>query len=62
MYHKHFVPLRILNVQYLQECVNFEVNIGDRICNFISLYRALSQTLDDFETFSKILKLSSLIV
>ena len=62
MYHKHFVPLRILNVQYLQEYVNFEVKIGDRICNFTSLYRALSQTLDDFETFSKILKLSSLIV
>ena len=58
MYHKHLVPLRILNVQYLQECVNFELKIGDRICNFTSLYRALSQTLDDFETFSKILKLN----
>ena len=53
IYYKHFLPLRILNVQYLQECINFEMKIGDKVCNFISLYRSLSQTLDDFETFSK---------
>ena len=49
----HFLPLRILNVQYLQECINFEMKIGDEVCNFISLYRSTSQTLDNFETFSK---------
>ena len=49
----HFLPLRILNVQYLQECINFEMKIGDKVCNFISLYRSPSQTLDNFETFSK---------
>ena len=53
IYYKHFLPLRILNVQYLQECINFEMKIGDKVCNFISLYRSPSQTLDDFETFSK---------
>ena len=43
----------ILNVQILQECINFERNIGDKVCNFISLYRSPSQTLRDFVTFSK---------
>ena len=35
--YKHFLPLRILNVQYLQECINFEMKVGDKVCNFISL-------------------------
>ena len=48
IYYKHFLPLRILNVQYLQECINFEMKIGDKVCNFISLYRSPSQSLDDF--------------
>ena len=48
--NKHFLLLRILSVQ---ECINFEMIIGDKVCNFISLYRFPSQTLDDFETFSK---------
>ena len=56
IYYKHFLPLRIpdiSNVRYLQECINFEMKIGDKVCNFISLYRSPSQTLDNFETFSK---------
>ena len=33
--------------------INFEIKIGDKVCNFISLYRSPSQTLDNFKTFSK---------
>ena len=29
------------------------MKIDDKVGNFISLYRSPSQTLDDFETFSK---------
>ena len=50
IYYKQFLPLRILNVHYLQECINFEMKIGDKVCNYISLYRSPSQTLDNFET------------
>ena len=50
--------MRVLNVQYLQECINFEMKIGDKVSNSISLYRSPSQTLDDFETFSKSFKLN----
>ena len=53
IYYKHFLPLRIVTVQYLPECINFEMKTDDKVCNFISLYRSPSQTLDDFETFSK---------
>ena len=34
------------------------MKIGDKVSNFISLYRSPSQTLDDFETFSKNFKLN----
>ena len=53
IYYKYFLHLRILNVQYLQECINFEMKVVAKVCNFISLYRPHSQTQDDFETFSK---------
>ena len=53
IYYKHFLPLRIFNVQYLQECIGFKLKIGDKVCNVISLYRSSSQTFDDIETFSK---------
>ena len=53
IYRKHVLPFRILNVQYLQECNNFEMKYGDKVCNFISLSRFPRQTLDDFETFSQ---------
>ena len=47
------MPLRILNVQYLQEYINFEIKIGDKVCNFISLYRSPSEAFDNFEPFLK---------
>ena len=28
IHYKYFLPLRILNVQYLQECINSEMKIG----------------------------------
>ena len=45
-------------IQYLQECINFEFNIGGKICNFISLYRSPSQTQDEFEKFIDNLELN----
>ena len=53
MYSKHFLLLRSLDIQYLQECINFDMRIGDKVCNFIFLYISPIQTLDDFETFIK---------
>ena len=41
----------------LQECINFEIKIGDKICNFISLYRSPSQSKDGFESIADNLEL-----
>ena len=35
----------------LQECINFEIKIKDKLCNFISLYRSPNQSQDGFELF-----------
>ena len=46
IYFKKSLPLKVLDIQLLQECINFEIKIADKICNFISLYRSPSQSKD----------------
>ena len=58
IYYKNFLPLRVLSIQYLQECINFELNIGGKIWKFICLYRSPSQTQDKFEKFINNLELN----
>ena len=58
IYYKNFLPFRIVNVQYLQESICFELNIGDKTCNFLSHYRSPIQSQDGLETFTKNLELN----
>ena len=58
IFYKSFLPLRILDVQYLQESICFEFKIGHKTCNFLSPYRSQSQRQDDFETFTENLYLN----
>ena len=51
IYYKKCLPLRILNIIFLNECINFELRIGDKTCNFVVLYRSPSQSQDVFESF-----------
>ena len=51
------LALRILNVQYFQASICFELKIGEKTCNFLSLYRFPSQSQDNFETFTENLEL-----
>ena len=51
IYYKNYLPLRIISVNYLSECINFEIMIGNKICNFITLYKSPSQNQDDFQAF-----------
>ena len=53
IYYKNFFPLKLIDMHYLQECINFEIKIGGKLCNFIILHRSPSQSQDDFETFLK---------
>ena len=51
VYFRKSLPLRILDIHFLYECINFEMRIGDKVCNFISLYKSPSRS---FEKFSNI--------
>ena len=42
MYYKSSLPLRVINIGYLHELLSFELQIGDKICNFVALYRSPS--------------------
>ena len=56
LYYKNNLPLRVINIGYLNECLTLELTVGDKTCNFIVLYRSPSQSQDKFETFSDSLK------
>ena len=58
VYHKSLLALRLIDIHYLQECLIFEILIGGKSCNFISLYRSPSQSSDSFEEFADNLQLS----
>ena len=58
IYYKNFLPLKVIDVQYLRQCINFEIKIGEKICNLIILYCSPSQSQDDFETFPKNLEIN----
>ena len=44
IYYKSYLPLRIIDINYLNEYAKFELMVGDRIWNFIVLYRYPSQS------------------
>ena len=43
---------------HLQECVCFNLMIGSKLCNIVSVYRSPSQNTDEFENFINNLKLT----
>ena len=47
-----------LKNQYLQETISFKLKIGEKTCNFLSVYRSPRQSQDDFETFTENLELN----
>ena len=53
IYHKSALPLRVLDIYYLQESIYFQLKICDKLCNFISLYRSPSESQDEFEKRSE---------
>ena len=58
IYYKYFLPLKLRDVNYLRESILFELQIGSKICNFISLCRSRSQTAANFDSFLDNLKLN----
>ena len=58
IYYKNSLPLNFLNIQYLHECINFEIKIGGKLCRFVSLYHSPGQSQDNFESFAHNLELN----
>ena len=56
--YKTSLPLKVLDIKYLQERINLELIIGENLCSFIILCRSPSQTHDNFEDFMKNVKLN----
>ena len=52
IYFQKSLLLRIFYIQFLHECINFEMRIKDKVCNFVSLYRSQNQSLEEFGTFT----------
>ena len=52
IYYHNSLPLKVIGIQFLNECINFEIRIGGELCSFLCLYRSPSQTPDIFETFA----------
>ena len=50
--------MRVININYLNDCIVFDIELGDNICSFVVLYRSPSQSSDEFESFSKNLELT----
>ena len=50
LYCKIYLPLRVLNIGYLNKSANFELMIGYKSFNFV-LFRSPSQSQDEFKTF-----------
>ena len=58
IYYKSYLPLRIISIIYLNECVRFELMVGYKLCNFIILHRSPSQSQDLSESFKGNLELN----
>ena len=51
IYYWTFLLLKLINIHYLNECITFEIKLGDKICNFVFSYRSPNQFEDDSENF-----------
>ena len=36
IYYRNFLPSKLINTHYLNECITFEIKFGDKICNIVS--------------------------
>ena len=56
LYYKNYLPLRVLNISYLKECLNFELKTDNKSCSFMpfigcqaSFKTVLSHSFYNFE-------------
>ena len=49
IYYKESLPIKMLNINYLQECICLDLKIGRKLCTIVLLYRSPSQSADEFD-------------
>ena len=42
IYYRHSLAFQLLNIQYLEECINFEISFAGKICNSIYIFISLT--------------------
>ena len=50
--------MKVIGIQFLNQCINLEIILGGKTCRFLCLYRSPSQTGDIFETFADNIELA----
>ena len=56
--YKNHLHLQLLNINYLKECVTFELSIKNKFCIIAALYRSPSQSHSEFTNFTTSLELT----
>ena len=49
IYYKESLPIKMLSINYLQECIYSDLKIGSKLCTIVSLYRSPSQSANEFD-------------
>ena len=44
IYYKNHLPLKLININFLHECLNIELNIKNKLCVLVALYQSPSQS------------------
>ena len=51
IYYKASLPIKMLNIDYIQECISFDLKIERKHCTILSLYRSSSWSANKIEIF-----------
>ena len=51
IYYKNHLPLKLTNINFLHECLTIELNIKNKLCVLVALYRSPSQSHNEFSSF-----------
>ena len=51
IYCKNHLPLNLTNIDCLHECLTIELNIKNKLCVLVALYRSPSQSHNEFSSF-----------
>ena len=48
-----FLSIKVNNVSYSKQCLNFIVSVNEKQCNITLIYRSPSQSSEEFQTILK---------